>query len=76
MVDILVGPEKTLYRVHKDRLCARVPYFAAVMKVFPTPSEEVLDAEPQPTLPALSFPDKKMAVLTPRYIKSLNFLEL
>jgi hypothetical protein len=27
MVDIHVGPEKCLFRVHKDFLCKRVPYF-------------------------------------------------
>ena len=27
MVDILVGPEKKLFRVHKTYLCRRIPYF-------------------------------------------------
>lgn len=27
MVDILVGPDKKLFRVHKSFLCRRIPYF-------------------------------------------------
>lgn len=27
MVNLLVGPEKTLFVVHKLRLCRRIPYF-------------------------------------------------
>lgn len=30
MVDILVGPNKKPYRVHKDLLCAKIPYFNAM----------------------------------------------
>lgn len=32
MVDLLVGPEKKLYRVHKTLLCNKAPYFEKMFK--------------------------------------------
>ncbi len=32
MVDIYVGPEETLFRVHKKRLCDRIPFFEKMFK--------------------------------------------
>ncbi|KAE9368054.1 hypothetical protein N431DRAFT_471424 [Stipitochalara longipes BDJ] len=51
MADILVGPSKKLYRVHKDKLCKKAPYFADVFSdttVFP-----------EDLIPTISFPDEK-----------------
>jgi hypothetical protein len=60
MVDIIVGLDQILYRVHKDRLCTQVPYFANLLKKPMTSSDNTEDSQAaQDALPTLSFPQEQ-----------------
>ncbi|KAN0095102.1 hypothetical protein V8E51_015813 [Hyaloscypha variabilis] len=58
MVDILVGPTQKLHRVHKDKLCAKAPYFSTLFNdttTFPPDSD---------LIPTVSFPDELPSTFT------------